>query len=270
MGPRRALLTLADRERRKSDWRDARDAGGHETRGHETRALLYDSSHTTHAGVLVRSYARLLSSPNSLDSSSGSSVAARATRSSAFLFVMDRNMQVFANADNIGAAHPRAVRTGDRVSRRLARTESNYDPPNGHTDTTRERQDARKMAPVCVFFDVFMFSRRPPRSPRGTRRERGALASTTAEGTRDTRVDLARVHPGGGREAATRYDEPMASEARDPEAPRRAPRGSPLVPTPAHSHRRARSRRTCTSRALPWVPSPAPRRSPARRLSPSR
>ena len=170
MGPRRALLTLADRERRKSDWRDARDAGGHETRGHETRghetrghetrALLYDSSHTTHAGVLVRSYARLLSSPNSLDSSSGSSVAARATRSSAFLFVMDRNMQVSACADNIGAAHPRAVRTGDRVSRRPARTESNSNPPNGYTDTTRERQDAQKMAPVCVFFDVFMFSRR--------------------------------------------------------------------------------------------------------------
>ena len=92
--------------------------------------------------------------------SRGSSVAARATRSSAFLFVMDRNMQVFANADNIGAAHPRAVRTGDRVSRRPARTESNGDPPNGYTDTTRERQDAQKMAPVCVFFDVFMFSRR--------------------------------------------------------------------------------------------------------------
>jgi hypothetical protein len=121
---------------------------------------------------------------------------------------MERNLRVFARADNIGAAHPRAVRTGDRVSRRPARTESNYEPPNGYTNTTRERQDARKMAPVSVFFDVFMFSRRSPRSPRGTRRERGALASTTAEGTPDTRVDLARVHPGGGREAATRYDEP--------------------------------------------------------------
>ena len=127
---------------------------------------------------------------------------------------MERNLRVFARADNIGAAHPRAVRTGDRVSRRPARTESNYEPPNGYTNTTRERQDARKMAPVSVFFDVFMFSRRSPRSPRGTRRERGALASTTAEGTPDTRVDLARVHPGGGREAATRYDEPTCPPRR--------------------------------------------------------
>ena len=83
--------------------------------------------------------------------SRGSSVAARATRSSAFLFVMERNLRVFANADNIGAAHPRAVRTGDRVSRRPARTESNGDPPNGYTDTTRERQHAPKFVSISIF-----------------------------------------------------------------------------------------------------------------------
>ena len=140
--------------------------------------------------------------------SRGGGVAARATRSSASLFMRVRNLRVCARTDFIGAAHPRAVRTGDRVSRRPARIRSTSDPPNGYKDTTRERHDVRQIAPLSFFFGVFMFSRRTPRSPRGTRRERGALASTTAEGTRDTRVDLARVHPGGGREAATRYDEP--------------------------------------------------------------
>ena len=71
----------------------------------------------------------------------GGGVAARATRSSASLFVRERILRVFARTDNIGAAHPRAIRTRDRVSRRPARTESNYDPPNGYTDTAREDQD---------------------------------------------------------------------------------------------------------------------------------
>ena len=140
--------------------------------------------------------------------SRGSSVAARATCSSAFLFVMDRKMQVSARGDNIGAAYPRAIRNGEHVARRPTCTEGQSEYPEGDSDTTRALQDRRQLATVSVFWTFFLVPRRMPPSPGGGRRERGALASTTAEGTRDTRVDLARVHPGGGREAATLYDEP--------------------------------------------------------------
>ena len=146
--------------------------------------------------------------------SRGSSVAARATCSSAFLFVMDRKMQVSARGDNIGAAYPRAIRNGEHVARRPTCTEGQSEYPEGDSDTTRALQDRRQLATVSVFWTFFLVPRRMPPSPGGGRRERGALASTTAEGTRDTRVDLARVHPGGGREAATLYDEPTCPPRR--------------------------------------------------------
>jgi len=122
--------------------------------------------------------------------SRGSSVAARATCSSAFLFVMDRKMQVSARGDNIGAAYPRAIRNGEHVARRPTCTEGQSEYPEGDSDTTRALQDRRQLATVSVFWTFFLVPRRMPPSPGGGRRERGALASTTAEGTRDTRVDL--------------------------------------------------------------------------------
>ena len=114
--------------------------------------------------------------------SRGGGVAARATRSSASLCMRERNLRVRARTDFIGAAHPRAVRTGDRVSRRPARIWSTSDPPNGYKDTTRERHDVRQIAPLSVFYGVFMFFRRSPRSPNTTR-------------TRCPRFDDRRGHP---------------------------------------------------------------------------
>jgi len=126
----------------------------------------------------------------------------------------------------------------------------------------RTAGESATSAPTAVPRPVLRWPFRfPPALRRVLRTSR--TATTAREPRAPARPGRAQRRPRTGRRA-------LASEARDPEAPRRAPRGSPLVPTPAHSHRRTRSRRTCTSRAPPWVPSPAPRRSPARRLSPSR
>ena len=116
--------------------------------------------------------------------SRGGGVAARATRSSASLFMRERNLRVCARTDFIGAAHPRAVRTGDRVSRRPARIWSTSDPPNGYKDTTRERHDVRQIAPLSVFFWRFHVFQ-----------TNTAFASRNTTRTRCPRFDDRRGHP---------------------------------------------------------------------------